>query len=171
MGSKSTERDTTVVGPKGRKIERDIRTTRGPGYIDRQVEIKRPGETILRDTRLSTQGGRPGFGGPPPFFGGPRYYGGPRIVENVFVPRAPVLSTFIGIPGFSLFLGGQPGPAAAPAGRDRLPPAPARAAAGAGRKSTRWPSRSAGSRACTATTVATARSPAVTSATPGPSPP
>src|SRR5436305_622010 len=44
------ERDTKLTGPKGRTIERDIKVQRGPGYVDRQVEIKRPGETLIRDT-------------------------------------------------------------------------------------------------------------------------
>ncbi len=105
-GQTVIERDTKVTGPRGRTIERDIRVQRGPGYIDRQVEIKRPGETIVRDTRIATGGGRP-WGGPGPGFGpGPRFHGGPRIVEEVIVPGPPVVSAFVGAPFFNLFLGG-----------------------------------------------------------------
>ena len=101
------ERDTKLTGPRGRTIERDIRVQRGPGYIDRQVEIKRPGETLIRDTRIATPVGR-GFGGPG-FGGGPRFYGRP-IVEEVFVPRPPVVAGFIGLPALSFFFGGNPPP-------------------------------------------------------------
>ena len=77
------QRDTKVTGPKGRTIERDINIQRGPGYINRQVEVKRPGETIIRDTRVQTFPGggawrlrpavRPGSG----FYGG-----GPRLLRR-----------------------------------------------------------------------------------------
>ena len=107
------ERDTKVTGPRGRTIERDIKVQRGPGYIDRQVEIKRPGGTLIRDTRIQTLpgGGRP-FG--PPYYAGPRYYGGPRFVENVIVQRPPVVSAFVGVPALSFFFGGAPAPPPSP---------------------------------------------------------
>ena len=110
-GQQVIERDTKVTGPRGRTTERDIRVQRGPGYIDRQVEIKRPGETLIRDTRIQTPIGRPpgpGFGGPG-FVGGPRFYGRP-IVENVIVQRPPVFAGFFGLPAVSLFLGGNSAP-------------------------------------------------------------
>ena len=98
------ERDTKLTGPKGRTIERDIKVTRGPGFVDRQVEIKRPGETLIRDTRIRTgPGGRP-FG--PPYYAGPRYYGGPRFVENVVVQQPPPFAAFIGLPALSFAFGG-----------------------------------------------------------------
>src|SRR3954468_25089451 len=40
------ERDVTITGPRGRSIERSIRTERGPGYVDRQVNIQRPGGSL-----------------------------------------------------------------------------------------------------------------------------
>ncbi|MBV8314005.1 MAG: hypothetical protein JOZ53_03635, partial [Planctomycetaceae bacterium] len=36
------ESDVTVTGPRGRSIERSIRSERGPGFLDRQIEIRRP---------------------------------------------------------------------------------------------------------------------------------
>ncbi len=96
------ERDTKITGPRGRTIERDIKVQRGPGFVDRQVEIKRPGETIIRDTRIQNVPGGRGFGGP-------RYYGGPRFVENVIVQRPPVVSAFVGVPALSFFFGGGGG--------------------------------------------------------------
>jgi hypothetical protein len=100
------ERDTKVTGPRGRTIERDVKVERGPGFVDRQVEIKRPGETIIRDTRMQTGPAGPRFG---PGFAPPRFYGGPRFVENVIVQRPPAISTFIGLPALSLFVGGAGG--------------------------------------------------------------
>ena len=108
------ERDTKVTGPRGRTIERDIKVERGPGFVDRQVEIKRPGETIIRDTRIQNVPGGRGFGGPAfggPAFGGPRYFGGPRFVENVIVQRPPAFSTFIGLPALSFAFGSAGGAA------------------------------------------------------------
>lgn len=110
------ERDTKLTGPRGRTIERDIRVERGPGYIDRKIEIKRPGETLIRDTRIENRGGHGGYRpqGPGPGFGGP-----PRVVERdyfvereVVVQRPPLFSTFVAAPFFSLFLGnsGPPPP-------------------------------------------------------------
>jgi hypothetical protein len=99
------ERDTTLTGPRGRTIERSIRTERGPGFVDRQVEIKRPGETLIRDTRIFSPGPRPGFAPGP----GPRFYGGRPIVENFFVQRPAVVAPVIGVPFFSLFVGGGGG--------------------------------------------------------------
>jgi hypothetical protein len=100
------ERETKVTGPRGRTIERDIKVERGPGFINRQVEVKRPGETIIRDTTIrNVPGGRP-FGPP---YAGPRYFGGPRFVENIFVQRPPVVSTFIGLPALSFAFGGGGG--------------------------------------------------------------
>src|SRR5438270_5557763 len=43
------ERDVSVTGPRGRTIERQVRSERGPGFVDRQVEIHRPGGTVRSD--------------------------------------------------------------------------------------------------------------------------
>jgi len=106
------ERDTKLTGPRGRTIERDIRVERGPGYIDRRIEIKRPGGTLTRDTRIAAPTGPHHQGGHRPGPGpGPRFYGGGRpVIEEIYVPPAPAFSTFVGLPGFSLFLGGPPAP-------------------------------------------------------------
>ena len=106
------ERDTKLTGPKGRTIERDIKVQRGPGFIDRQVEIKRPGETLIRDTRIQTFPGGRSFG--PPRYVGPRYFGGPRFVENVFVPAPPVYSAFVGLPALSFVFGAGGAPVPPP---------------------------------------------------------
>src|SRR3954468_21466160 len=75
------ERDVTITGPRGRSIERSIVSERGPGFVDRQVNIQRPGGTfhsnaliergpsVLRPGPLPRGGfgppGRPGHWGPP----------------------------------------------------------------------------------------------------------
>ncbi len=99
------ERDTKLTGPRGRTIERSIRTERGPGFIDRQVEMKRPGETLIRDTRIQQPGGygpRPGFRPGPP--------GRPVVVErDVIVERAPLIAPFVA-PFLSFSFGSPPPP-------------------------------------------------------------
>jgi HEAT repeats len=101
------ERETTVTGPRGRTIQRDIKVERGPGFINRQVEVKRPGETIVRDTTIRTGGG--GGRSFVPTYAGPRYFGGPRFVENVIVQRPPVVSAVVGLPALGFFFGGGGG--------------------------------------------------------------
>ncbi len=114
------ERKTEVTGPRGRTIERDVRVQRGSGYIDRQIDIRRPGGEIRRDTRVLT--GPPGGGHPrggPAFAGGggggwgPRPWG-PRpgvIIERdvIFAPPPPPPRPFgflaVGGPLFGLSLG------------------------------------------------------------------
>ena len=107
------ERDTKVTGPKGRTIERSIRTERGPGFVDRQVEIQRPGGTIVRDTRIQqpgVYGPRPGFRPGPP--------GRPPIIERDYiVERDVVVQRPIGIvpfvaPFLSFSFGAPPPPPA-----------------------------------------------------------
>ncbi len=99
------ERDTKLTGPRGRTIERSIRTERGPGFVDRQVEIKRPGETLIRDTRIQQPGGygpRPGFRPGPP--------GRPVVIErDLIVERAPLIAPFVA-PFFNFSFGSPPPP-------------------------------------------------------------
>ena len=114
------ERKTEVTGPRGRTIERDVRIKRGPGYVDRQIDIKRPGGEIRRDTRVLTGPGGGGYrGGPGPGFvgggggWGPRPYGpGPRVIverDVVFAPPPPPPRPFgflsVGGPLFGVSLG------------------------------------------------------------------
>jgi hypothetical protein len=77
------ERDVTITGPRGRSIERSITTERGPGFIDRQINVQRPGGTLQSNTMIqrapSVVRGGGGFApaarwggggwGPRPFFG------------------------------------------------------------------------------------------------------
>jgi hypothetical protein len=74
------ERDVTITGPRGRSIERSITSERGPGFVDRQVNIQRPGGTFSSNTMIQrapsvVRGGgfapvgRWGGWGPRPFIG------------------------------------------------------------------------------------------------------
>ena len=78
------ERDIKVTGPRGRSIERDFRSTVGPGGIDRQSTITRNGSTFERDVHIS----RPPVGGPA--FGARGFMPGPPpgrtvIERDVFI--------------------------------------------------------------------------------------
>jgi hypothetical protein len=73
LHGQTVERDTTITGPRGRSIQRQVEVQRSPGTIDRQVTIKRPGGTFERQVEVqrSPLAGR-GFGGGPwarPFYG------------------------------------------------------------------------------------------------------
>ena len=72
----TVERDTTITGPRGRTIKRQVEVQRRPGWIDRSVQIQRPGEHSIGRCKFSARrrrGGRrwaargralPGFRGP-----------------------------------------------------------------------------------------------------------
>ncbi len=104
------ERDTKLTGPRGRTIERSIRTERGPGFVDRQVEIKRPGETLIRDTRIQQPGGfgpRPGYAPGPPRR---QFVERDFIVErDVVVERPALIAPFVA-PFLSFSFGTPPPP-------------------------------------------------------------
>jgi len=86
------ERDVTITGPRGRSIQRSFSTQRGPGFVDRQVTVQRPGGTFhsenfaQRVPRGPVPTGHRGGG----FYGhrpGPR---GPVFIErNVVIDRGP----------------------------------------------------------------------------------
>jgi hypothetical protein len=79
-------RDTTITGPRGRSIERSITTERGPGFVDRQVNIQRPGGTFSSNTMIQrapsvVRGG--GFAPAPRWGGwGPRPFVGREVIIN-----------------------------------------------------------------------------------------
>jgi len=119
VGGQVVERDVKVTGPRGRTIERQVRTERGPGYVERQVDIKRPAGEYRSDV-IVERGPRPG---PQPAFRG-GYEGGrsPRpivVEEDVFIaplPPPPAWgwgwgpSLSIGAPFFGLAIGSAPPP-------------------------------------------------------------
>jgi hypothetical protein len=95
------ERDVTITGPRGRTIERKLESQRGPGYLDRQTTIVRPGGTYTRDVQIQrgpafAPGGRGGWAGPRGFWGPP---------GRVFVERPVVVGGWGPSPGASFGLG------------------------------------------------------------------
>jgi len=76
------ERDVTITGPRGRSVERHLESRIGPGGVDRQMTIRRPGGTFERDVH---------FGRGPTFAGGQGFYPGPRgpgfIERDVIINR------------------------------------------------------------------------------------
>jgi hypothetical protein len=109
------ERDVTITGPRGHTIQRSIRSERGPGFIDRQVNIQRPGGSFHSEAaaaRIPRMPGPPagrGFG-PPHHWGGGFGPRGPVVVErDVVVNRGlgvgPALAIGGGLFGLGLFAG------------------------------------------------------------------
>lgn len=81
------ERDVKITGPRGNSLERDMKSIRGPGFVERQTTIHRPGGATFQSDRIIPTGGHGGGG--PMAFGGPRGgwgpgWGGPRevIINN-----------------------------------------------------------------------------------------
>src|SRR5512135_2592831 len=111
------ERDVRITGPRGRTIERDMRSVVGPGFIDRQTTIQRHGGTFQRDVLVRQ---RPAFVGGGGWIGGGPWVGPrrpPVFVENVFVPRpSPLISAlpFLGGLGLGFGAGALMGAAASP---------------------------------------------------------
>jgi hypothetical protein len=116
------ERDVTITGPRGKSINRSITSERGPGFVDRQVNIQRPGGTFHSNAfagRVPGPGPRPG----PGFFGpawrpGPGGWGwGPRevIINNGGGPGSWLAPLAVGggLFGLGMFAGSalsQPAP-------------------------------------------------------------
>jgi hypothetical protein len=117
------ERDTTITGPRGRTIERQVRSERGPGYVDRQINIQRPAGTFQRNVQIQRSPGWVGGG-----YGGGGYVSGPPqrtfIERDVIIQRPPIwgpawgpavafgtpFAFGIGAPFFNFSFGGNPAP-------------------------------------------------------------
>jgi hypothetical protein len=116
-GAQTLERDTTITGPRGRTIQRQVEIQRGPGSIDRQVTIKRPGGTFERDVQLQRspmvrRGPVPGPW-PRPAWIGPRplVIAQPAPAFGFGLMAAPLLNfSFGGGGGGMAFGGGMGGP-------------------------------------------------------------
>jgi hypothetical protein len=85
----TVERDVTITGPRGRSIQRDTTIQRGPGFVDRQVNIQRPGGTFSSNTLVqrapSIVRSAPGFAPGPRVGGwgwGPRPFIGREVIIN-----------------------------------------------------------------------------------------
>lgn len=80
--AQTVESNTTITGPRGRSIERQVEIERTPGGVERQIKITRPGGTFQRDVQIQRVPGGVGLG-PRPF---PR---GGWFPRPVFVQPAP----------------------------------------------------------------------------------
>jgi hypothetical protein len=131
--AQTVERDTTVTGPRGRSIERQVEIQRKPGSIDRQVQITRPGGTITRQTEILRSPVGPPRRGPliagpwprPAWFPRPLVIGQPAPAFGFGLLAAPMLNFSFGGGGGGMMggaggMGGPPGPA----GPGAAPPPP-----------------------------------------------
>jgi phosphatidylserine decarboxylase len=121
--AQTIERDTTITGPRGRTVQRDVEIQRGPGSIDRSVTIKRPGGTYERQTEImrtpmARRGPIPGPWPRPPWIG-PR----PLLVAPAAVPAvglgvvaAPFMNFSFGGGGGGMGFGGGMGGGGMPGG-------------------------------------------------------
>ncbi len=117
--AQTVERDTTITGPRGRTIQRQVEIQRTPGSIDRQVQIKRPGGTFDRQVQVQRSPGvAPGRPWPGPWPRGP-WFPRPLVVAPA-VPAVgfgllatPMLNFSFGGGGGG---GGPGGPGAGPMG-------------------------------------------------------
>jgi HEAT repeats len=109
------ERDTTITGPRGRTIQRDVEVQRGPGTINRQTTIKRPGGTFTRDVEIqrspmARRGPLPGPWPRPPWFGPRPFVVAPAVPALGFgVAAAPMLNFSFGGMGGGMGGGGMGG--------------------------------------------------------------
>lgn len=103
------DRTTTVTGPRGRSVTRNIQTERGPGFAERQVTITRPGGTVQSNTSIQRgvggfrpapgpRGFRPGPGGRPVFVER-------NVIVNEGVPLGPAIVGGAGLFGLGMLAG------------------------------------------------------------------
>ncbi len=52
LSAQTVERDTTITGPRGRTVERQVEIQRKPGSVQRDIQIKRPGGTFDRQVQV-----------------------------------------------------------------------------------------------------------------------
>jgi hypothetical protein len=130
VGAQTLERDTTITGPRGRTIQRDVEIQRGRGSIDRQVTIKRPGGTFERNVQVqrSPVMGRGPIPGPwpRPAWIGPRplIIGQPAPAFGFGLLAAPMLNFSFGGGGGGMGFGGGMGGGGMPGGPGAQAPPP-----------------------------------------------
>ena len=124
LTAQTIERDTTITGPRGNSIERQVEIQRKPGSIDRQVQIKRPGGTFDRQVQVqrSPAGGPrrgPLIAGPwprPPWIPRTVVIGQPAPAFGFGLLAAPMLNFSFGGGGGGMGFGGGPGGPGGPGG-------------------------------------------------------
>jgi hypothetical protein len=123
LAAQTIERDTTITGPRGNSIERQVEIKRAPGSVERQVQIKRPGGTFERQVQIqrAPDGGPrrgPLIAGPwprPPWIPRTVVIGQPAPAFGFGLLAAPALNFSFGGGGMVPFGGAGPvGPPGAP---------------------------------------------------------
>jgi hypothetical protein len=116
LWGQTIERDTTITGPRGNSIQRQVEIKRTPGSVERQVQIKRPGGTFDRQVQIqrSPAGVRRGplVAGPwprPPWIPRPVVIGQAAPAFGFGLLAAPALNFSFGGGGGGAGFGG-PGP-------------------------------------------------------------
>ncbi len=110
LQAQTIERNTTITGPRGRSVERQVEIQRTPGGIERELKITRPGGTFERQVQIQRIPGPGGFRPGPMFRGG---WGPPGPV--ILAQPAPFVGLgLVGAPmlNFSFGGGGMMGPVA-----------------------------------------------------------
>jgi HEAT repeats len=124
LAGQTIERDTTITGPRGNSIERQVEIKRAPGSVERQVQIKRPGGTFERQVQIQRAPGGglrrgPMIAGPwprPPWIPRTVVIGQPAPAFGFGLLAAPALNFSFGGGGMVPFGGAGPlGPRGAPA--------------------------------------------------------
>jgi hypothetical protein len=104
------QRDVTITGPRGRSIQRDTTIERGPGFVDRQLNIQRPGGSFSSNTMVqrapSVVRGGGGFGPavrPGGWGWGPRpFIGREVIINNGGGPASWIAPLAVGLGSFGV---------------------------------------------------------------------
>ena len=115
VSGQTVERDTTITGPRGRSVERQVEIQRSPGSVERQVQIKRPGGTFERQVQVQRSPAGiarrgPLIAGPwprPPWIPRPLVIGQPGPAFGFGLMAVPALNFSFGGGGFGG--GGGPG--------------------------------------------------------------
>jgi HEAT repeats len=115
LSGQTIERDTTITGPRGRTLDRQVEIQRKPGSVSRDIQIKRPGGTFERQVQVqrSPAGVRRGplIPGPwprPPWIPRTVVIGQPAPAFGFGLLAAPMLNFSFGGGGGG-FGGGGPG--------------------------------------------------------------
>ncbi len=116
LSGQTIERDTTITGPGGRTVERQVEIQRKPGSVTRDIQIKRPGGTYDRQVQVQRspagvprRGPLPGPWPRPPWIPRTVVIGQPVPAFGFGLLAAPMLNFSFGGGGGGGGFGGGPG--------------------------------------------------------------
>lgn len=116
LSGQTFERDTTITGPRGRTLERQVEIQRKPGSVERDIQIKRPGGTFERQVQVQRSPAAvarrgPMIAGPwprPPWIPRTVVIGQPAPAFGFGLLAAPMLNFSFGGGGGGAGVGGGP---------------------------------------------------------------